>query len=83
MSYPSKQALAQRWINLLPRIKYQLLNMLKIKSDINPQDFKIVDLHFVQSGHFNSRDKTSNWRLMAGNAVQLLIYWKKFAVSAL
>ena len=26
-------------------IKYQLLNMLKIKHDINQQDFKIVHLH--------------------------------------
>ena len=30
-------------------IKYQLSNMLKIKRDINEQDFKIVDLHFVKS----------------------------------
>ena len=29
----------------LPR-KYQLFNMLKIKRDINQQDFKIIDLHF-------------------------------------
>ena len=27
----------------------QLLNMLKIKSDINQQDWKFVDLHFVKS----------------------------------
>ena len=30
-------------------IKYQLLNMLKIKRDINQQAFKITDLHFVKS----------------------------------
>ena len=30
-------------------IKYHLLNMLKIKCDINQQDLKTVDLHFVKS----------------------------------
>ena len=30
-------------------IKYDILNMLKIKCDINQQDLKIVDLHFVKS----------------------------------
>ena len=29
-------------------IKYQLSSMLKIKRDMNQQDFKIVDLHFVK-----------------------------------
>ena len=29
-------------------IKYQLLNMLKIKCDINQQYLKTVDLHFVK-----------------------------------
>ena len=29
--------------------KYQLLNMIKIKRDINQQDFKIVDLYSVNS----------------------------------
>ena len=30
-------------------IKYHILNMLKIKCDINQQDLKRVDLHFVKS----------------------------------
>ena len=30
-------------------IKYHNLNMLKIKCDINQQDLKKVDLHFVKS----------------------------------
>ena len=30
-------------------IKYHLLNMLKIKCDINQQYLKTVDLHFVES----------------------------------
>ena len=30
-------------------IKYHLLNMFKIKCDINQQDLKTVDLHFVKS----------------------------------
>ena len=30
-------------------LKYHLLNMLKIKCDINQQYLKTVDLHFVKS----------------------------------
>ena len=30
-------------------LTYQLLNLLKIKRDINQQDLKFVDLHFVES----------------------------------
>ena len=30
-------------------IKYHILNILKIKCDINQQDLKRVDLHFVKS----------------------------------
>ena len=30
-------------------IKYDILNMLRIKCDINQQDLKRVDLHFVKS----------------------------------
>ena len=30
-------------------IKYQILKMFKIKCDINQQDLKEVDLHFVES----------------------------------
>ena len=29
-------------------IKYHILNMVKIKCDINQQDLKRVDLHFVK-----------------------------------
>ena len=29
-------------------IKYHILNMLKIKCDINHQDLKTADLHFVK-----------------------------------
>ena len=30
-------------------IMYHILNMVKIKCDINQQDLKIFDLHFVKS----------------------------------
>ena len=30
-------------------LKYHILNMFKIKGDINQQDLKRVDLHFVKS----------------------------------
>ena len=33
---------------ILVYIKYDILNMLKIKCDINQQDLKTVDLHFVK-----------------------------------
>ena len=35
-------------------IKYHVLNMVKIKCDINQQDLKRVDLHFVKSEYFHS-----------------------------
>ena len=34
---------------LLAHIKYHFLNMLTIKCDINQQDLKRVNLHFVKS----------------------------------
>ena len=34
-------------------IKYHISNMLKIKCDINQQDLKRVDLHFVKSEYFS------------------------------
>ena len=34
-------------------IKYHILGMLKIKCDINQQDLKTVDLHFVKSEQFS------------------------------
>ena len=33
-------------------IKHQFLNMLKIKRDINQQNFKIIDFYFVKSELF-------------------------------
>ena len=39
----------RRWTLFYYHIKYQLLNMLKIKRDINQQDVKIVYFHFVKS----------------------------------
>ena len=30
-------------------ITYQLLSLIKIKSDVNQQDLKFVDIHFVKS----------------------------------
>ena len=38
-----------RYLHFLSAITYQLLKMLKIKSDNNQQDLKFVDLHFVKS----------------------------------
>ena len=34
-------------------IKYHNLNMLRMKCDINQQDLKRVDLHFVKSEYFS------------------------------
>ena len=34
---------------LLAQYKYHILNMLKIKCDINQQDLKSVDLYFLKS----------------------------------
>ena len=31
------------------KVKYHIIKMLKIKCDINQQDLKRVDLHFVKS----------------------------------
>ena len=39
-----------RFFIFYEHIKYHILNMLKIKCDINQQDLKRVDLHFVKSG---------------------------------
>ena len=38
-----------RFLIFYQHIKYHILNMLKIKCDINQQDLKTVDLHFVKS----------------------------------
>ena len=57
-------------------IKYHILNMLKIKCDINQQDLKRVDLHFVKSEWFlltwscgsRQRDTTSSgWKFKLNN----------------
>ena len=56
--------------------------MLKTKRDINQQDFKIIDLHFVKSlswscwsRHMRHGDTTTNgWKLQLNNlAVEKLI----------
>ena len=58
--------------------RYQLLNILKTKRAINQQDFKIVDLHFVQSEQFlltwscgsRERDTTlSEWKFQLNSLV--------------
>ena len=38
-----------RFYILYQHITYQLLNLLKKKSDINQQDLKYIDLYFVES----------------------------------
>ena len=57
-------------------LEHQILNMLKIKRDINQQDLKIVDLHFVESEEFSltwscgshQRDTTSSeWKSQLNN----------------
>ena len=57
-------------------MKYQLSNMLKIKHDINQQDFKIADLHFVKFEKFSptwsreSRQRdisSSGWKFKLNN----------------
>ena len=35
-------------------IKYHILNMVKIKCDVNQQDLKRVDFHFVYLNNFHS-----------------------------
>ena len=37
------------FLHYLKHITYQLLNLLKIKSDVNLQDLKFVDPHFLKS----------------------------------
>ena len=43
-----------RVIIFYSHIKYHILNMFKIKCDINQQDLKRADLHFVKSELFHS-----------------------------
>ena len=47
----------------LCRFKYQLLNMVNIKYNINRQDFKIVDLNFVKSHSLEIVDRVSETQL--------------------
>ena len=64
------------YIRFLHFFTYQLLNMLKIKSDINQQDVKFVDRYFVKSEWFHSLEvvdrvcetqlhvgENSNWKI--------------------
>ena len=37
------------FVIIYQHIKYQLLNMLKVKRDINQQDFKSFHIHYVKS----------------------------------
>ena len=47
---PLTAGVAYIWVFIFYwHIKYNLLNMLKIKYDINQQYLKTVDLHFVKS----------------------------------
>ena len=57
-------------------IKYHIINMLKIKCDINQQDLKRVDLYFGKSEYFSltwscgsrQRDTTSSgWKFKLNN----------------
>ena len=62
--------------------KSQILNMVKAKRDINQQNWKIVDLHFIKSELFSltwshgsrQRDMTSSeWKFQLQNlAVKVL-----------
>ena len=57
-------------------IKYQLSNMVKIKRDINQQDFKIVDHHFVKYNLDNFLslevvDRVSETQLQVGKKFRL------------
>ena len=48
---------------------YHILNMLKIKCDINQQDLKFFDLHFVKYEKFHSLevvDRVSEKKLQVG-----------------
>ena len=50
-------------------IRYHILNMLKIKCDINQPDLKRFDLHFVKSEYFHSLevvDRVSETQLQVG-----------------
>ena len=58
------------------KVKYHLLNMLKIECDINQQYLKTVDLHFVKYEYLSltwscgsrKRDTTSSgWKLKLNN----------------
>ena len=47
---PLTAGAAYIWVFIFYKhIKYHILNMLKIKCDINQQDLKRVALHFVKS----------------------------------
>ena len=53
-------------------IKYHIINTVKIKREINRQDLKIVDLHFVKSVRnnfhsFDVVDRVSDTQLQSHN----------------
>ena len=57
-------------------IKYHILNILKIKCDINQQDLKRVDLHFVKSEEFSLEvvDRVSKTQLQVGENSNWIIW---------
>ena len=58
-------------------IKYHILNMLKIKCDINQQDLNRVDLHFVKSKYFHSLevvDRVSETQLQVSENLNEIIW---------
>ena len=65
--------------------KYHILNMLKIKGDINHHDLNIVDLHFANAEEFSltwscgsrQRDTTSSaWKFRFINLAVKGLLWK-------
>ena len=62
------------------QIKYHLLNMLKIKCDINEQYLKTVDLHFVNLNNFHLLDvvdRVSETQLQVGANSDWIIWQLK------
>ena len=66
--------------------------MLKIKCDINQQDLKTVDLHFVKSEYFSltwscgsrQRDTTSSgWKFRLNNLAVKGLIWNHISISCL
>ena len=57
--------------------KYDILNMLKLKYDINQQGLKIIDLHFAKSQKFYSLevvDRVSETQLQVSENSNWIIW---------